>query len=218
MKIFDLDGPFQYYGSMLFDLLVANLIWLFMTIFSFGFLSGPATLGLYQSVYHGILRKDGYVFKTYLNSLKKRFFFQLGFCLLYFVMLALSMVNLFLTYTGQFGTVWLLPVYFFLFLELCLIGTVALPLLSENRSLRMSDLLKVSFIIANKHLPWVFLASIPNILFVLIFILSFLYTPLSVLLFFVPALSAISVGQLVFKKILAQYNFFEQKDSSLQQN
>lgn len=215
MKIFDIDGPFQYYGSMLFDLLVANLIWLFMTIFSFGLLSGPATLGLYQSVYHGILQKDGYVFKTYLNSLKNRFFFQVGFSLLYFMMLTLSVVNLFLTYTRQFGTIWLLPVYFFIFIELCLIGTVALPLLSENRSLRMLDLIKISFIVANKHLPWVFLASIPNILFVLIFGLSFLYTPLSFLLFFVPALSALSIGQLIFKKVLAQYNFFEQANASI---
>lgn len=209
MKIFDIDGPFQHYGSMLYDLLIANLAWLFVTVFSFGLLSGPATMALYQSVYQGVILKEAYPFKTFFVSLKKRFFFQLGFSLFFFTLLFLSVFNLFLTYTGRFGSIWLLPVYFFIFIELALTATVALPLLSQNRSLSFMNLIKISFIVANKHLPWVFLATIPNAFVVFISLLSFFYVPASVLLFFVPVLAALGISQLILKKILAPYDYFE---------
>lgn len=210
MKLFDLDGPFQHYGGMVFDLLAANLFWLFLTIFSLGTLSGPATLALYQCVYQSVVLKEGYLLKSFFSSLKKRFFFQLGFCLLYFVFLALSVMNLYLTITGQFGVIWLLPIYFFIFMELSLFGTVALPLLSQNRSLRFINLIKISFIIANKHLPWVFLCTLPNAAVIFVLLISFLgYIEFSFLLFFLPALAALLIGHIILKKILAQYEYFE---------
>lgn len=210
MKIFDMDGPFQYYGGILFDLLISNLIWIFISVFSFGILSGPATLALYQSVYRGILLKDGYPFKTFFLSFKTRFFYQLGFCFFYFAMMLLTVMNLYLTLTGQFGTIWLLPVYFFIFMELALTGTVAFPLLSQNRDLRFLDLLKISFIIANKHLPWVFLATIPNVILVVLVVLTFSgYLQLTIFLFFFPALNALAISQFVLKKVLERYQHFK---------
>ena len=210
MKLFDLDGPFQHYGGMVFDLLAANLLWLFLTIFSAGILSGPATLALYQSIYQSTVLQEGYFFKEFLSSLKKRFFFQLAFCLLYFIFMALSLFNLYLTFTGRFGALWLLPVYFFIFMELSLFCTVALPLLSQNRNLRFFDLIKISFIIANKHLPWVFLCTLPGAAVVFVFIISFFgYIEYSFVLFFLPALSALLIGHVILKKVLAQYHYFE---------
>lgn len=210
MKLFDLDGPFQHYGGIVFDLLALNLIWVFLTIFSFGLLSGPATIALYYAVYQSVVLKEAYAFRSFLYSLKKRFFFQLGFSLLYFVILILSVFNMYLTLTGAFGVFWMLPVYFFIFMELCLFGTIALPLLANNRELSLVHLIKISFILANKHLPWVFLATLPNVLLVFVILISLLgYVELSFPIFFLPALSALASGYLISKKVLSKYNFFE---------
>lgn len=218
MKLFDLDGPFQHYGGIVFDLLALNLIWIFITFFSFGLLSGPATIALYFAVYQGVVLRESYPFRSFFASVKKRFFFQLGFCLLYFIMMALSLFNMYLTLIGQFGVIWLLPLYFFIFMELCLFGTVALPLLAQNRELNLVHLIKIGFILANKHLPWVFLATLPNVLLVFIFFITFLgYVEYSFPLFFLPALSALLNGHLISKKVLAKYHFFEGFDGNVWQ-
>lgn len=210
MKLFDIDGPFQHYGGILFDLLALNLIWVFMTLFSLGILSGPATIALYFAIYQSVVRREAYPFRSFFASLKKRFFFQLGFSLLYFIVVSLSIFNMYLTLTGQFGIIWMLPIYFFIFMELCLFGTVALPLMANNRDLSLFHLIKISFILANKHLPWVFLATLPNVLLVFVFFISFVgYVEYSFPIFFLPALSALASGYLISKKVLANYNFFE---------
>lgn len=215
MKLFDLDGPFQHYGGLVFDLLALNLIWLFLTIFSLGLLAGPAMVSLYDSVYHAIVTGQAYPFRTFFSSLKKRFFFQLAFALFYFIIMILSLFNIYITLTGQFGFLWLLPLYFFIFIELCLFGTIALPLLAQNRSLKLGHLVKISFILANKHLPWVFLATLPNLLLVFVFFITFMgYVQYSFPLFFLPGLSALASGYWVSKQVLAQYNFFDGFDGN----
>ena len=218
MKLFDIDGPFQHYGGIVFDLLALNLIWVLMSVFSIGILSGPAMIALYYAVYQSVVLREAYPFRSFFYSLKKRFFFQLAFSLLYFVIVALSVFNLYLTLIGAFGVLWLLPVYFFIFMELCLFGTLAIPLMANNPSLRFPHLLKISFILANKHLPWVFLATLPNMLLVFVIFISMIgYVELSFPIFFLPALSALISGYLVSKKVLAKYNFFEGFDGSVWQ-
>ncbi len=73
MKIFDLDGPFQRYGTIVFDVLVLNIVWLLITVFSFGILSGPALTGLYSGMYAGVVSGEGYPFKQFFKRFGKRF-------------------------------------------------------------------------------------------------------------------------------------------------
>ena len=82
MKIFDLDGPFQKYGTILFDVLVINLLWFVLSFFTVGILSGPALTGTYAGLYSGIVTGEGYTFKQFFRRFKRRFIPSLIFGIL----------------------------------------------------------------------------------------------------------------------------------------
>lgn len=212
MKFFNVDGPLHYYGNMLYDLFVINLLWLLLTIISFGVLTGPVTIASYHSIYHGIVLRDGYTFRSFFSSLKRRFFLQLSFSLFYFLLVGLTVFNLYVIHEGMFGSFWLLPFYFFTFFELLLFGTIAFPLLAENRNLSFRNFIKISFFLANKHLPWSFLCAAANLLLlILISLIAFGYLHLSFLLIFYPGISAFLLTKIIYKKVLENYAFFQAK-------
>ena len=209
MKIFDLDGPFQRYGTIAFDVLVLNIVWLLLTVFSAGILSGPALTGLYAGMYAGVVSQEGYPFKQFFRRFGKRFLTSMlvGLFTLFFT--AISVLNIWLIWTNQFGSVYVLPFYLFIFIEISFISTYAFPLLAHS-NLKFIDIIKNSFLLANKHLPWTVLASILNTIAVIIFILIFFFkaVELFVFMFFGMGIIAWINSIIISKKILTQYDNF----------
>ncbi len=208
MKIFDLDGPFQHYGTIVFDVLVLNIVWLLLTVFSAGILSGPALTGLYAGMYAGVVSGKGYPFKQFFRRFKKRFLTSLlvGLFTMFFVVV--SLFNIFLIWTNQFGSVYILPFYLFIFIEISFISTYAFPLLAHS-DLKFLDIIKNSFLLANKHLPWTVLASLFNTVAIIIIILIFLgAVELFVFMFFGMGIITWLNSTIITKKILTQYDHF----------
>jgi len=208
VKIFDLDGPFQRYGTIVFDVLVLNIVWLLITVFSFGILSGPALTGLYSGMYAGVVSGEGYPFKQFFKRFGKRFLTSLlvGLFTMFFVVV--SLFNIFLIWTNQFGSVYILPFYLFVFIEISFISTYAFPLLAHS-NLKFLDILKNSFLLANKHLPWTVVASLLNTVAVIVIALIFLgAVELFVFMFFGMGIIVWLNSIIITKKILTQYDNF----------
>ncbi len=161
MKIFDLEGPFQRYGTIVFDIIVVNLLWILLTFFTFGILSGPATTGAYAALYSGVITSEGYTFKQFFKRFKRRFVQSLLFGIVNAIAVGLSLFNLYMILYKAFGSAWMLPIYLFVLIEISFVFAYVYPLLAHS-SLSMRDVLKYSFFIANRHLPTTVLASFLN--------------------------------------------------------
>ena len=209
MKIFDLDGPFQLYGSMVFDIIVVNLMWLFITFFSFGILYGPATAAAHGSLYACVVTREGYMLKQFFIVFKKRILSGLLFGLISTFLVTISLFNLYVTFTGRFGSIYLTPVYLFLLIQLGFTITFAYPMLAHTK-LKLGQMLKLSFLLANKHLPTAILTSLLNA--------SVLYLAanvalgaigLAIYLFAAYGIVFTLNSYLISKRVLTQYEFFD---------
>ncbi len=208
MKFFDLDGPFQRYGSLVFDILVLNVIWLLTSVFSFGILSGPALTGLYAGMYAGVVSDEGYSFKQFFRRFAKRFLpsILIGLFLGFFTFI--SLFNIILIWTQRFGSIYILPFYLFILIEISFIGTYAFPLLAHT-NLKTLDVLKNAFLLSNKHLPWTIVATFINAVAGFIIFLIFIgFVQLFIFMFFGIGILVLINSTLISKKLLSHYDNF----------
>lgn len=205
MKIFDLDGPFQKYGSMVFDLLALNIIWLLLSVFSLGILSGPALTGLYAGTYASLVSGEGYAFKQFFRRFKSRLFTALLVSLFCFFFIGISIANIYLILQGIFGTIWFLPFYLFILLEISFIATYAYPLLAHS-DLKAKELIKTAFFLSNRHLPTTILSTALNVAAILIIIIAVSVPQYFLANFVIMALVTFLNGHLITKRILTQYD------------
>ncbi len=209
MKFFDLDGPFQRFGSMAFDILVVNALWFILTFFSLGILSGPALTGSYASLYACVVSDEGYMLKQFFRRFKKRFFVSLLLGIINLLLLSLSLFNIYSILTGIFGSIWLLPVYTFMLIEVGFIFTFIFPLLAHT-DFKFTKLLKTAFFLAHKHLPTSIITSVLNgALFVLVIFVLLGDFSLLLYLFIAGGIIFSINSYLISKLILNQYEFFK---------
>lgn len=209
MKLFDLDGPFQRYGSMAFDIIAVNTMWLLITIFSFGILNGPATTAAYGSLYASIISGEGYMFKQFFKVFRKRFFSALIFGIFSLILILISLFNIYMIFTETFGNIWLLPVYMFIFIEVGFISTFTYPLLAHTQG-KLMEVIKTAFFLANKHLPTAVLASLINAgLLYLVLNVALGAVNMFIYVFFVGGIVFSLNSYLISKRVLKQYDFFE---------
>lgn len=210
MKIFDLDGPFQRYGTLVFDIIAVNTLWLVLSLFSFGILQGPALTGLYAGTYSGIVSSEGYTFKEFFRAFRKRFFQSMGIWFLSILIYAVLIVDIYFTLNNLlpgFFT-YLIPFFIFMAIEMSFTATFAYPLLA-NSTTTFKETIKYAFILSNKHLGTAFIATIPNVIIVCIIALAFYgYPQFFPVLFFGMALVGCLNSYLITQKILTQYNFY----------
>ena len=209
MKLFDLDGPVQRYGSIIFDLMVLTFIWFFITLFSFGLLGGIATTAFYHAVYHSVLDSSGSSLGLFFKTFRRKFIVATATYLTVIIALSISILCAYWVYTGIITIFWLLPVYLFLTLELLFVLTYLFPMLAHT-SYKYKDVLKMSFLVAGRHLPTTILVSaltLGGIFFgfvlmqglVQLFPFFLVYTPLSIM----------ATSYLVTKRLLSKYPFYE---------
>lgn len=209
MKIFDLDGPFQKYGSIVFDLLVLNILFFFIGFGSIGLLIGIANIAMYFAIYNSVIVGKGYTFKMFFSRFKERFLTGTATYLILTLFMILSGLNIWWILIGQITMTWLLPVYSFTMLELILTMTFMFPLAAHSK-LKIGGLLKYSFLLANKHLPTAVLSSAFNVFLVLLGIIVFFMGYVQYLFFFmfVVAIVALINSQLITKRALTKYTIF----------
>lgn len=214
MKLFDLDGPFQRYGTYVFDILFLNTLWLILSLFSFGILTGPALTAIYSGMYAGVVTSEGYTFKQFFKRFKRRFVSSLVLGLMCGLFIALSSVTLFYllpTYFGSLSTVMFTAasaLYLFILIEVLFVSSYVFPLLAQT-DLKTSDVLKTAFFLANKHLPTTFLASLINaIAIIVVFLIAVGYVQLFIFMFFGIGVITLINSFLISKRVISKYDFF----------
>lgn len=206
MNFFSLDGPFQKYGTIVFDFIMINTLWLLITLFSFGTLSGIATVSMYSATYWGIYKSEGYPLKLFFSRFKKRFLITLGCSAVCIGIVLISFFNIKIISEGYITFTWLLPLYYVLIFYIIFILPYIIALLAETR-LRFKHIFIYAFILAIKHLPTSILILIINALLVL----GISYLNLGILILVAPATALISI--LISAKLFPKYDF-----SSLEKN
>ncbi len=193
--LFNMDGPFYKLGTLIFDMLLLNLIWL---IFSLPiFTIGASTTALFYVCGKKVNSKDGYLFKDFWKS------FKMNFKQSTIVWLIIMLVG-FILYI-DFKSINLmegLNKYFFVLLlvvgfETLITIIYIFPVLSKFY-IKTSNLIRTSFFMANKHL----LTTISCIL--LIFLDVFLVIKVSFFMLFMFSAYAYSVSFL-FKRVFDKY-------------
>jgi len=214
MKLFDLDGPFQRYGTYVFDILFLNTLWLVLSLFSFGILTGPALTALYSGMYAGVVTSEGYTFKQFFKRFKRRFVSSLVLGLLCGLFIGLSAFTLFFllpTYFGNLSTIMFTAasaLYLFILIEVMFVSSYIFPLLAQT-DLKTTDIFKTAFFLANKHLPTTFLTAALNTVAILVIALIAIgYVQLFIFMFFGMGVIALFNSFLISKRILSKYDFF----------
>lgn len=209
MKLFDLDGPFQKYGSMLFDIIVLSILWLIPFVFSATLLTGPLNCGLNAGAYAGVVTQEGYTFRQFYHKFKKGFLRKLAVGILGNVVIFICLFNIYMVVIHRFGSDLLLPVYLFIFIEVGFILSYLYPLLAFSQ-LTLKEAIKTAFVLSNKHMPTSFLATIINGALVgLLVVISLGYFRLMPILFIAPGVVTATNSYLISKRILSRYDFFE---------
>jgi len=193
--LFNMDGPFYKLGTLIFDMLLLNLIWL---IFSLPiFTIGASTTALFYVCGKKVNSEDGYLFKDFWKS------FKMNFKQSTIVWIIIMLVG-FILYI-DFKSINLmegLNKYFFVLLlvvgfETLITIIYIFPVLSKFY-IKTSNLIRTSFFMANKHL----LTTISCIL--LIFLDVFLVIKVSFFILFMFSAYAYSASFL-FKRVFDKY-------------
>lgn len=152
MKLFSLDGPFQKYGTMLFDLLMLNLLWALTVILTLGIGTGAATTALFYVVDKSIIRENGYVISSYFKSFKANFakatliwlFLAVAYGVVLFNLFILDLRNL------PLRSLFIVANYVVLY-QIVLLTSYIFPLIAKIELFKTRDYFTTAFKLANGH-------------------------------------------------------------------
>jgi len=199
MNFFSLDSPFHKYGTMIFDMVILNFLWLFTSVLSFGFLFPLASAGLFHGIYHVVILEEGYMLRTYFSVFHKKIVRSLGLTLMTFLLYGLAILNIWSVWSGYIDIVILLPIYMFLLFETMITMTFSYALLGET-DMSFKQLLKYAFLLANKHL----LVSLVCVITIVTLIFATAYSVLT--LFFLVAPAYWLMATVLHKGVLSKYH------------
>ena len=199
MNFFSLDSPFHKYGTMVFDMVLLNLLWLFTSVLSFGFLFPLASAGLFHGIYHVVILEEGYTLKTYFSVFQKKIIRSLGLTLMTFLLYGLALLNIWSVWSGYIDIIILLPIYLFLLFEIMITMTYSYALLGETH-MTLKQLMKYGFLLANKHL----LASLICVITIIALVFATAFSVLT--LFFLVAPAYWLMATVIHKGVLSKYH------------
>jgi uncharacterized membrane protein YesL len=153
MKFFNLDGPFQKYGSLVFDLLVVSFLWFTTVIITLGIGTGAATTAVFYVMDKYITREKGYLISSYFSSFKSNFL--QGTIIWIIVLVANSIIyfNLFiLDHKNIPQNMIFVTINYVLLYQFLSITIYIFPLLSKIRYNKTKDYFFNSFKLANHHI------------------------------------------------------------------
>lgn len=202
MKFFSLDGPFQKYGTIVYDLLMLNLYWLLITVFSAGLLIGPASVSLYHTVNRCVRQSIGQPTKTFFSIFKSKFKWSFIGGLLTIFIIFLDTYTMYSISAGVMPSWFFIP-YFASLLYLLLIIPYYTVLVGDT-DFKFRKLVKYSIILSIKHLPTSLLILV--IMFITYFAI-YISLYLSSLFIFAPVF--LMVSYFLSGRALKNYDFTE---------
>ncbi|MDA3845284.1 MAG: DUF624 domain-containing protein [Vallitaleaceae bacterium] len=155
MNFFDIDGPFQRYGTVMFDLLMVNLLWIIIILLSLGILSGPANVALYTSVNQSIRNSYDSPMRTFFRTFKNKFKVSLIGGILSMLIILTSIFSIFLIEAGHMPS-WLTILYYVVIFYLILVAPYFIALVSHT-DFKLKKAVKYAVILTIKHFPTSFL-------------------------------------------------------------
>lgn len=153
MKFFSLDSGFHKYGTMVFDMITLNVLWLITSMF--GLFAPVSNAALFHSIYHVIIEEEGYMTKTYFSIIKKKFLKGLILSLISFGLFGLGLFNLYTVRSGMINLGYfnylLTSLYIMILFEITITVLFSHALLGET-DMTIKQLMKYGFLLSNKHL------------------------------------------------------------------
>jgi uncharacterized membrane protein YesL len=157
--IFNLDGPFYKFGSVIWDIMALSMLWV---IFSLPvFTIGASTTALYYVTTRRVSKKEGYLTRDFWTSFSSNFKQSTLVWLLIMVIGALLLWNLYYMFfrtellreaMPETMLMIMLPLQVLFFIELVLFTLYVFPIISRFE-IKGKMLFKTTMLMAHKHLP-----------------------------------------------------------------
>lgn len=171
-NFFSIDGPFQKYGTIVADIIIISLLWYILSIPLFTI--GAVTTGMFYIFTKQANDRDEYLLKSFFKSIKENFIQATILTIILFLLYTLLFTNIRVISSGTLGlgstfSMVLLIVQISILLELFFVSLYIFPVLSRFE-LKIKDIFKTSFYLANKHL----FTTIPLVgIFIILYFLIF---------------------------------------------
>lgn len=192
---FDLDGPFNRIGTLVFDIIFLNFLWFIFSIPIFTV--GASTTALFYVMGKKVRNEDGYIWRDFWKSFKLNFRQSTVIWLILLVAFLIARFNLSNSYLfGNMGKV-LVVFQYAVLLQLIFITIYVFPLLSRFY-MSIAGVIKMAFFMANRHLLTTIVCIV---LLVAIFLLTW---TVPVFIFVAVSLYALSSAYFI-EKVLHKY-------------
>ena len=203
MNAFGIDGPLQKYGTMIYDVIITNTLFIVLSALSLGVMCGPALAAGYACVHASTVCAQSGAMKLFWATIKARWKVSLVLFLIMIILLGLEALNIYIVLMNNLGGVWMMSLYGFFLLEIIFVFTYAFPLAAVTK-MKFKDIIKWSFILCHRHLGTTLLASVCNVFGAAIVFMVFALKALglSILIFFIFGLIMTINSHLIIKRIL----------------
>lgn len=151
MKIFDMNSSFYKFGTLLFDLMILNIIFIAATALGLGITFIPAYIAMIYTIHESIRKDQGRILYNFLKSFKKNLkqgmLFSIALILLSAsITLVLTNISIFADYSFL-----VLSIQYFLMFELFIVSLFLFPMLAKIE-MNSKQAVISAFLIAHKHL------------------------------------------------------------------
>jgi len=212
--IFNLDGPFYRFGSVLWDIMALSLLWILFSLPVFTI--GASTTALYYVMTKRVSKKEGYITRDFWRSFICNFKQSTLIWLLGAAGVLLIVFNIRLIFDNPESLALppkllmiMLPMQILLLIEFVLFGLYVFPIIARF-DIRGKTLFKTAMLMAHKHLP-----SSVMLLLMFFTLASFVYvSPNLFLIVFFPGIYAYAAA-FFFVRIFRKYRPDMDKDDDL---
>lgn len=148
-SFFNMDGPFYRIGGFIADIFILSFLWFVFSILIIPM--GAATTSLFYVTTRRISNKEGYLFRDFWKSFKTNFVQSTLVWLMILFLGSILVWNIMnISIVGKMGTI-ILPFQICFLIELVLVTIYIFPIIARFQ-MKMKDLIKTAFFMANKHL------------------------------------------------------------------
>ncbi len=170
-----------------------------MMSFSFGLLAPMATAGFFNAINRTMIAGDGYMLNGFFAPFKKKLLRNLGINFTFVALIGASLFNIYTVLYGIIPYVILLPIYTVILLEVLMCASLSLSLMMET-DYAYKKIIKLAFILANKHILASLLISITMVATI---VLAIIFTPVTLLITVAPA--HLISAKIIYQKIFSKY-------------
>ncbi|MCL1845834.1 MAG: galactose-1-epimerase [Defluviitaleaceae bacterium] len=195
---FSLEGPFNKYAGFLADMVILSFLWIF---FSIPFLTiGASTTALFYVATRRLANREGYISSDFWQAFKANFFRATILWLIVFGVIFMIIWNMLLLpdvidEMGALGSI-ILPAQIIILIEVIFVTTFLFPV-TARFDMSLTETLKSSFFLANRHMLTSFLCALTLVAIVFV---SLFWLPLLLLAPGIYAMAASYFIMKVFKK------------------